>query len=297
LGPGNGDRAKVFLDEFRELDRAHGRDYYRRLHYVLCGYSQHLLDLGNVAVSEHSAHVSSMVMDAADPRRLLGFLRYKVFLVRVSNVYDNLPTDEVAQLGGCAYQVQTRAYLPTAGAAALAEHVSARVDQLPSLASQLPRLGPRLLADTVPEHFDTVDAAVEFWRRIWSLIRLAERYVPLTELDPYLVAPEVSGEALRPMLESGADVRMHVSNGALASFTDGLLLLHPCGKLVCHDLFVTDVRGYRDNFRGPGKYDGSVVNWVNGPLMAHVGRIKGFDVDFAPFEQRSGGNITTMTAR
>jgi hypothetical protein len=297
LGPGHGGQAKVFLDEFRDLDRAHGWEYYRRLHYVMCGYSQHVLDLGNMAVSEHSAHVSSITMDAAYPRRLLGFLRYKVFLVRVSNVYDNLPTDEVAQLGGCAYQVQTRAYLPAAGAAALAEHVSARVDQLPGLASQLLRLGPRLLADTVPEHFGNVDAAVEFWRRIWSLIRLAERYVPLADLDPYVLAPSLSGEVLRPMLESGADVRMHVSNGALASFTDSLMLLHPCGKLVCDDLFVTDVQSYRDNFRGPGKYGGSVVNWVNGPLMAHVGRVKGFDVDFAPSEQRSGGNITTMTAR
>ena len=34
---------------------------------------------------------------------------------------------------------------------------------------------------------------------------------------------------------------MHVSNGALASFADTLPLLHPFGRLQCHDLFVTDV--------------------------------------------------------
>ena len=73
-------------------------------------------------------------------------------------------------------------------------------------------------------------------------IRLEERYVPLGGLDLYALAPGVSGEMLRPLLESGADLRMHVSNGALASFVDTLPLLHPYGKLVCHDLFVTETQ-------------------------------------------------------
>ena len=47
----------------------------------------------------------------------------------------------------------------------------------------------------------------------------------------------------------------------------------------------------------PGKYDGSVVNWVNGPLLAHVGRRMGFDVTFEDFRHRAGGHIVTMTAQ
>jgi hypothetical protein len=90
---------------------------------------------------------------------------------------------------------------------------------------------------------------------------------------------------------------VQVSNGAVASFVDSISLLHPLGKLVCHDLFVTDPRAYRSGFRGPGKYDGSVVNWVNGILLAHVGRRHGYDVQFEPFRHRNGGNIVTMTAR
>jgi hypothetical protein len=126
---------------------------------------------------------------------------------------------------------------------------------------------------------------------------LEERYVPLAGLDSYPLGPGLSGELLRPMLESGADVRIHVSNGALGSFTDSLVLLHPFGKLVCHDLIVTAVNGYRTAFRGPGKYDGSVVNWVNGPLLAHVGRRLGFGVTFEDFRHRTGGHIVTMTAQ
>ena len=50
----------------------------------------------------------------------------------------------------------------------------------------------------------------------------------------------MTGEILRPLLEAHGDVRMHVSNGALASFADTLPLLHPFGRLQCHDLFLTD---------------------------------------------------------
>jgi hypothetical protein len=297
LGVGNGSQAKVFLDVFRELDRGHGRGYYARLHYLMCDYSQHVLDLAGETVAEHASHVSSLALDATRPRTSLGFLRGKIFLFYISNVYDNLPTDEVAQLNGRAYLVQTRGYLPPAGAAELAESVSARPEDLPALVRKLLRLGPALLPDAAPSQVSDVDAAVRFWRETWSLLRLEERYVPLGGLDLYPLAPSVSGEMLRPLLESGADIRMQVSNGALASFTGSLQLLHPFGKLVCHDLFVTGSQGYRTNFRGPGKYDGSVVNWVNGPLLAHVGRRKGFDVQYTPFRHRSGGNIVTMTAQ
>jgi hypothetical protein len=39
------------------------------------------------------------------------------------------------------------------------------------------------------------------------------------------------------------------------------------------------------------------VNWLNGPLLAHIGRRRGFDVDFQRFAHRTGTNIVTMTAQ
>ncbi|WP_156993090.1 hypothetical protein [Pseudonocardia acaciae] len=297
LGVGNGGQARVFLDELRAMDAELGRGYYRRLQYLMCDNSEHVLGLAREAVAEHAEHVSSLSVDATRPCLSLGFLRSKVFLVYVSNVYDNLPTDELAQRDGRPYLVQTRAYLPAGQARELAGSVGAGVAELPALVGKLARLGPALLAEAAPERFAGVEAAVSFWRRAWRAVRLAERYVPLGRPDEYRPAPSVDGQCVRSLWESGADVRMHVNNGALASFTDSLRLLHPSGTLVCHDLFVTDTEGYRDRFRGPGKYDGSVVNWVNGPLLARVGRRLGFDVRYAPFAHRAGGNIVTMTAR
>jgi hypothetical protein len=297
LGVGNGSQARVFLDQFRAMDRGRAPGYYQRLHYLMCDYSPYVLDLARENVAAHASKISTVPLDATRPTTSLGFLRGNAFLLYVSNVYDNLPTDEVAQLGGQPYLVHTRAYYPPQAAAELAASVSAAPGQLPDLTRRLLRLGPALLPDAMPGHFTDVDSAVEFWRQAWGTLRLEERYVPLAGLDLYPLTHGASGEELRPLLESGADVRMHVSNGALASFTDSLPLLHPFGKLVCHDLFVDQVQDYRAGFRGPGKYDGSVVNWVNAPLLGHVGRRLGFDVQYAPFRHRSGGNIVTMTAQ
>lgn len=297
LGVGNGNQARTCLDEFVELDRAHGREYYRRLQYLMGDYSPHVLARAENAVAHHGAHVSSLVLDATQPAKTLGFMRYKTFMVYMSNVYDNLPSDEVALVAGRVYHVEVRAYLSSTAAAHIAERFSATEDGLPALVEKLLRLGPELLSEATPDHFPGVDSAVEFWRECWQEVRLEERYVPLDGLDSYAVAPSLTGEHLRPLLEANGDVRMQVNNGAVASFVGTLPLLHPFGCVQCHDLFLTDVQQYQTGFRGPGKYDGSVVNWVNGPLLQLIGGRRGFDVDFVPFRYRAGSNVKTLTVR
>jgi hypothetical protein len=295
LGVGNGNQARVWLDEFRRLDRELGRDYYPRLQYLMGDYSPHVLERARANVRDHTDRISSLVLDATRPTETLGFLRSKAFLVYISNVYDNLPTDEVAWLGGQLFRVQVRAYLPAPVADAIAASHGLSPDELPAMAARVRRLGPELLADAMPERFPSPLDAVALWRDVWQALLLDERYVPLEEVDAHELAPEIGAEILLPLLESGGDARVHVSNGALASFADTLPLLHPMGMLECHDLFVTSLRQYASGFRGPGKYDGSVVNWINGPLLAAVGRRHGFDVTFTQFSHRAASNIVTLT--
>ncbi len=297
LGVGNGGQARTWLDTFADLDQRHGRDYYRRLHYLMGDYSAHVLDRAWQAVAHHGEHVSTLVLDATRPLRTLGFLHGKAFFVYISNVYDNLPTDEVASIDGRPYLVQARAYLDRSQAAEIARRNTIEIGQVGVLTDRLLRLGPDLLAETSPDLFPDPGRAVSLWRDVWTALRLTERYVPLEGIDTYQVAPKLTGEVLRPLLEGGGDIRMHVSNGALASFADTLPLLHPFGRLICHDLFLTEPGQYRAGFHGPGKYDGSVVNWVNGPLLQLTGNRRGFDVRIAPFSGRPSANIRTLTAQ
>ena len=297
LGVGNGSQARTWLDEFEALSAAHSRDYYRRLHYLMGDYSPHVLGRASKAVARHGDHVSALVVEATHPSVSLGFLQGKAFLVYLSNVYDTLPGDEIARIGGRPYLVEVRAYLPGAGARRIARKLSAPAARLPDLVGKLLRLGPELLCEALGQHFGTLDQAVAFWREVWSALRLQERYVPLQGLDEYPLTQDLTGEQLRSQLEADGDIRMHVNNGALSSFAETLPLLHPFGRLECHDLFLSDVRQYRTGFYGPGKYDGSVVNWVNGPLLRHVGGRAGYDVAIAPFAQRPSANVKTLTAQ
>jgi hypothetical protein len=297
LGVGNGSQARTWLDAFVDLDRVHGRDYYRRLHYLMGDYSPHVLERAWQRVAHHGDHVSALVLDASRPQRTLGFLRGKAFCVYISNVYDNLPSDELASIGGRPYVVETRAYLRDDDAAGIARRLQIPRAMLGTVIDRLLRLGPELLAETAPDQFADVAASVSLWRAVWEAVHLQERYAPLDGLDAYQVAPALTGEILRPLLEAGGDVRMHVSNGALASFTQTLPLLHPFGRLICHDLFVTHPAGYHAGFYGPGKYDGSIVNWVNGPLLQLAGNRRGFDVQILPFSGRPEANVRTLVAQ
>jgi hypothetical protein len=297
LGVGNGGQARTWLDEFVELDRRHGRDYYRRLHYLMGDYSAHVLDRARQEVAHHGDHVSGLVLEATRLSGSVGFLAGKAFLVYISNVYDNLPSDEVAAIRGRVYLVQTRSFLAGAAADSIAARFGLNRAEIAQLTERLLRIGPELLAESQPDKFPDTGQAVLFWQAVWDALRQAERYVPLEGLDTYRITPSVTGEILRPLLAAEGDVRMHVSNGALSSFADTLPLLHPFGRLVCHDLFTTAPGEYRAGFFGPGKYDGSVVNWVNGPLLQLLASRRGFGVRFSPFTQRPTSNVKTMTAQ
>jgi hypothetical protein len=39
------------------------------------------------------------------------------------------------------------------------------------------------------------------------------------------------------------------------------------------------------------------VNWVNGSLLASIGRRNGYEVSYDSFQHRTGSNIMTLTAR
>jgi len=296
LGVGNGNQARTWLDAFAELDRAHARGYYQRLHYLMGDYSPHVLERARRAVGHHGDRVSTLVLDATSPQLTLGFLRGKAFCVYISNVYDNLPTDEIASISGRPYLVQARAFVPNGHAAEIAARYDIAPAELAWMVARLLRLGPELLSEAAPQLFAVPEQAVAFWRDVWDALRLQERYVPIEGLDSYQASPRLSGAILHPLLEGNGDIRMQVSNGALASFADTLPLLHPFGRLTCHDLFVTEPRGYQSGFTGPGKYEGSVVNWVNASLLQLAGSRRGFHVTVTPFTGRPSAAVRTLTA-
>ena len=94
--------------------------------------------------------------------------------------------------------------------------------------------------------------------------------------------------------DAPSDFRFHLSSGALESFVNTLPLLHPRGYLQVQDIFVTDLNQYRLGFYGPGKLDGSLLNWVNGALLKEVAERAGYNVHFEPFHYRKGSRTSVL---
>jgi hypothetical protein len=287
LGVGSGARAGLWLDRFRALDEERVTGYYPRLRFLLGDYSMPTLDRALAAVANHRDIVSVVPMDALNPLKTLSFLRYKMLYIHLTNVYDNLPYDELVRRDGRLYLVEARAWLPPTAAQHLARAFGLGPEELTAHAERLLELGPTSLGDRA--------RGVAFWRALWEALRLEERLVELADLAQAPLPPGLDLHHLEELLQAAPDdVRFHLSRGAAESFVNTLPLLHPRGYLQVQDIFATTMREYRRGFRGPGKLDGSVVTWVNGALLREVGARAGYDVHFAPFHYRPGSRTSIL---
>lgn len=287
IGVGTGRRAAMWLDRFKELDGDRGTGYYQRLHFLLGDYALATLDSAATLLDRHRQVVNTIAMDATNPMRSLSFLRYKVLSIHLTNVYDNLPADELARRDGVLYLVEVRPYLPGAVAQQLMETYGIPIDELPRAAQSLLEAGPTFLGDRT--------RGVSFWRELWEGMRLEERLRRVDGVADVPLPPGLDSYHLEDLLEEAPDdVRFQLSNGAAQSFLNTLPLLHPRGYLQVQDIFVPTMNEYREGFRGPGKMDGSVLNWVNGALLKAVAARAGYDVHFAPYHYRANSRTTIL---
>src|SRR5260370_7182037 len=178
-------------------------------------HSPHALGRAQEGVAHRGGKGGGRVVEAARPGVTLGFLAAKAFLVYISNVYDNLPTDELASIHGRTYQVQTQAFLTEDDAEEIAGRFGTSRDGLVPLIDRLLRIGPELLSESSPAQFAGPGQAGAFWQAGCAALRLRERYVPPEGLDSYQAGPSLTGEILRPLIEGQGDVPMHGSNGPL----------------------------------------------------------------------------------
>ena len=176
IGVGTGQRAAAWLDRFRALDRERGTQYYPRLRFLLADYSMPTLNRAMEAVREHRELASFLAVDALDPFKSLSFLRYKVLSIHLTNVYDNLPTDEIVVREGKLYFVEARAYVPAAAASRISEAFGIPPTEFTRTVNRLLEVGPQHV------HPTSVEQGVMFWRSVWDAIRLEERFVAIRSI-------------------------------------------------------------------------------------------------------------------
>ncbi len=147
-----------------------------------------------------------------------------------------------------------------------------------------------------PEVFGDLERGVRFWSDVWDAVHLEEIYEEIPAPESIRVAPSADLHLDELLHELPEWTRVHASTVAVESFAQTLGLLHHEGVLVAQDLFVRETGQY-GSYRGPGKLEGSIVNWLNGPVFQLVGERSGFRVQVEPFAFREKSNTVVMTAR
>jgi hypothetical protein len=287
IGVGSGTRCGMFVNKFRLLDQQRGTSYYPRLRVLMGDYSLETLDMSRPAVKEHIHLCSFLALDALNPLKTLSFLRHKILYIHSTNMYDNLPDEEILRRDGGLYYVHVRTYVPMSDAARLAEKFKFPVEGLRGMVDKLLGVGPDFGGDR--------SCGMAFWMELWKAIRLEEKMVAFEDLPDLDLPTGLDVPRLEDILEqSPGDLRFHLSSGALESFVNTIPLLHPRGYLQVQDIFVTDLNQYRLGFYGPGKLDGSIVNWVNGALLKGVAERTGYDLHFAPYRYRKESKTSVL---
>lgn len=287
IGVGSGTRCGMFVEKFRQLDAQRGTTYYPKLRVLMGDYSLATLDMSRPAVKEHIELCSFLALDALNPLKTLSFLRHKILYVHSTNMYDNLPDEEMLRRDGKLFYVHVRACVPTAEAARIAEKFGMPVNTLRAAIDRLLAIGPDAMGERA--------CGMNFWMEVWKAIRLEEKMVAIEDLPDLALPHGLDIVKLEGILdESPGDLRFHLSSGALESFVNTIPLLHPRGYLQVQDIFVTDLNEYRTGFHGPGKLDGSIVNWVNGALLRGVAERSGYDLHFAPYRYRKDSKTSIL---
>jgi hypothetical protein len=288
FGVGDGQQSLVWLDAFAAACKAQDKDYVDRLHYVMADYSAHVLERAYSQVSEYHDKVEPLELDFRNPLVGLGHLKGKVLFAHCCNLYDNLPTDELMRVGERAYEPLVRASITPGETEEIAAKHGIDAGKIVETIQNVLRHGPEYLRDTA--------TGVNFWSDVWDAVHLEEIYSEIPAPGSMRVAPSADAH-LDELLDNLPEWRrVHASTVAIESFAQTLQLLHTEGVLVGQDIFVTDISQYA-GYRGPGKLEGSVLNWLNGPVFELVGGRLGFHVTMEKFKYREKSNTVVMTAR
>lgn len=306
IGVASTTRAKAFLSELKRIGELTGSDAHARTVYVLADYSEEILARSAADLRAVHPSVEAVRIDVADPLSAMAPYRGRISHIHLCNVFDNLPTDKVGWVDGELYRMESRLYVPGAEFEAWWRRhrmTEADADEVKLGLSRLRGDGERgvnALLDELKARMERADknplAYVPAWMEFVAMLRFEEQYVRCDNLED-LVRTQASrriGALLRKQLEGDRDLQVHVNQEALGGFVRLLELLHPTGTLEVVDLFVQRTEEYHQRYKGPAKYDGTTVNWLNGPLFRAVAEERGYEVrfnSFRPFDAKSSSVV------
>ena len=337
IGVASVDYARTFIDAFARSANARGIDV-GEITYVLTDTSEAVLDqaVSELGETRQGVRLDYVRSNVEKPLEGLGPYQGSVQRIHVTNVFDNLPGDKLAQIGDRKYLVETRLYLPREAFLRLTSDYGLPTATLESDLEEIAVTGVEPFLRTYRSRFsDQLGEGkgdrqfFRFWQDLYGNpadrstgLKLEERYKRIEDLksfrflhtdrlpgriDPAAILQEVLDEYPK-------NVWMHLSNRAVEGGLQLISLLRSGGVLEIVDIIVRRIsdyhnvpqrrtkkgkRIYRMGFKGPAKYDGSAVDWLNGRLLeaAALAAYPGCSVTYEPLDDVGKPQMTRMEIR
>ena len=309
IGVASVDYARAFIDTLTTL--AHADDYeLGPITYLLSDTSEAVLDhaRGELGTERRGIVLEYVHAHAEAPTEALHDFANRILRVHVTNVFDNLPGDKLAQLEDTHFLIETRLYLPADALVDLCSTYELDIDTLRGSLAEISNSGVGAFLDTYQSQFRRTHGETKgdleffrFWQDLYGNpdkgdtgLKLEERYKEIGPTHFDYIRPDIlpknidANQILNEVLaEYPHNVWLHLSDGALESGLQLLALLHPRGSIEIVDIIVRRIADYHDvpqrltskgkhiyrmGFKGPAKYDGSAVDWFNGRLLEAVAR-------------------------
>ena len=224
--------------------------------------------------------------------RYAGLMPYRgrILTIHLTNMLDNLAGERLARVNGHHYLLHVQLYLPGAALRSLAAAYRLRPGQVAAAPAAIPTTGVERFLDEMRTLLGGgEDRLMRFWYDLYgnpalpgSGLKLLERLVEIPNLTRSEALPhELFGIGRLPrahavlgeLLEAaGSDVWLPLSERAIIGCLRLFALLHPAGALEITDILLHEPVTHYAAYAGPAKYDGSVVEWVNGGLLQACAR-------------------------
>lgn len=308
IGVASTHRARTFVAELARLNDLDGRSADVRPTYLLADFSETILQRAAADLATVHPRIETVRIDASDPHAALASFAGRVIHAHLCNVFDNLPAEHVFRQGDRWYRTHTRAYVELDMLTEISRRHGLTEEDDRQLRGMLTGLGddphrsPGWLLESARQRLMARGreplAYVRWWVDLFAALRFDERHAriddPVELLREHIPRLATWNEVRRSLDAFPSDVRFHLNAAALRGFVELASLLHPQGTLEVIDLFVQRPDEYEHAFKGPAKYDGTIVNWLNGPLFRAIADELHFDVRFQPFRPFDAKSVSVV---
>lgn len=291
LGTASAAYAKKFIEQLYKLDKTRSNILEDvKWVYFFGDSSQMIIDqIDEMNIDHTGLELDSDEMDVEYPGKTFEPYYGRLLNFHGTNLFDNLPYDELYKVDGEFYQVESRLYLPRKKLTELCEKFKLSPTEL---RADLKALHNK---EDVENFLNKYENKLEektfylFWDLLFQSFKRERRFKLIPEITKYdfwddddwddeakfselFEEGESPGKILKELLKDVETIRFNLSNHVIKSVIKLIGLLHSEGYLEITDILVNDMREFLDDpdKAFPSKYRGSLAGWVDISLIQEI---------------------------